>query len=402
MAFPERFSNLPDYAFPRLRALLSDIEPGLAPGESPMILTIGEPRHPMPGFVAQVMADSLHELAKYPPNEGAPELLSAIGGWLDRRYGLDVSPDRLMVLNGTREGLFNAALALCPERKNGARPAILIPNPFYQVYAVAAAAVQAEPVFVPATPDTGNLPDYAALPPAVLDRTAIAYLCSPANPQGAIADRDYLERLIALADRHDFLVFADECYSEIWRDAPPPGALAVATAMGLADRVVIFNSLSKRSNLPGLRSGFVAGAAENIAQIRRLRAYAGAPLSLPAQAVSAAAWRDEAHVAASRALYQQKYAIADRVLGRVPGYRPIQGGFFLWLPVDDGEAAARTLWARAGIQVLPGAYLSREVDGFNPGKGFIRVALVADAEATEPALRRLRAVLYDGTTDGEG
>jgi N-succinyldiaminopimelate aminotransferase len=172
--------------------------------------------------------------------------------------------------------------------------------------------------------------------------------------------------------------------------------------MGLADRVVIFNSLSKRSNLPGLRSGFVAGAAANIAQIRRLRAYAGAPLSLPAQAVSEAAWRDEAHVAASRALYQRKYAIADRVLGNVPGYRPIQGGFFLWLPVTDGEDAARTLWAQAGIQVLPGAYLSRAVDGHNPGQGFIRVALVADAEQTEPALQRLRAVLYDGKTDGEG
>lgn len=401
MAIPERFSNLPDYAFPRLRALLSGIEPGLKDGEAPTVLTIGEPRHAMPGFVADVMAGSIGGFGKYPPNDGTPGLLSAIGAWLGSRYGLDVAPDRIMALNGTREGLFNAALALCPERKNGARPAILIPNPFYQVYAVAAAAVQAEPVFVPATPDTGNLPDYAALPPAVLDRTAIAYLCSPANPQGAIADRDYLECLIALADRHDFLVFADECYSEIWRDTPPPGALAVATAMGLADRVVIFNSLSKRSNLPGLRSGFVAGSAASIALIRRLRAYAGAPLPLPAQAVSEAAWRDEAHVAASRALYQRKYAIADRVLGNVPGYRPIQGGFFLWLPVPDGEEAAKTLWAQAGIQVLPGAYLSREVDGLNPGKGFIRVALVADAEQTEPALQRLRAVLYDGTNGGK-
>ena len=402
MAIPERFSNLPEYAFPRLRALLSGIQPGLRDGESPTILTIGEPRHAMPDFVADVMAANIAGFAKYPPNDGTPGLLAAIGSWLDTRYGLDVAPDRIMALNGTREGLFNAALALCPERKNGGRPAILIPNPFYQVYAVAAAAVQADPVFVPATPETGNLPDYAALPSEVLNRTAIAYLCSPANPQGAIADRDYLEQLIALAERHDFLVFADECYSEIWRDAPPPGALAVATDMGLADRVVIFNSLSKRSNLPGLRSGFVAGSAANIALIRRLRAYAGAPLSLPVQAVSEAAWRDEAHVAASRALYQQKYAIADRVLGNVPGYRPIPGGFFLWLPVTDGEEAARTLWAQAGIQVLPGAYLSREVNGPNPGKGFIRVALVADAEQTAPALQRLRAVLYDGTTGGEG
>lgn len=396
MTFPERFSKLPDYAFPRLRALLSDVTPGLAPGESPAILTIGEPRHAMPPFVAEVVAASIGELAKYPTNEGTPELLDAISGWLGRRYGLDVAPERLMVLNGTREGLFNAALALCPEQKSGQRPAILIPNPFYQVYAVAAAAVQADPVFVPATPETGNLPDYASLDPALLDRVAVAYLCSPANPQGAVADRPYLEALVALAERHDFLIFADECYSEIWRHTPPPGALEVATAMGLPDRVVMFNSLSKRSNLPGLRSGFAAGGTAQMREMRRLRSYAGAPLPLPVQRVSAAAWADEAHVQASRALYQQKYAIADRVLGNIPGYRPLEGGFFLWLPVDDGEAAARKLWAEAGIQVLPGAYLSREVDGANPGTGFIRVALVADAEQTEAALRRLAAVLYDG------
>lgn len=181
---------------------------------------------------------------------------------------------------------------------------------------------------------------------------------------------------------------------------PPPGALEVATRLGMADRVVIFNSLSKRSNLPGLRSGFVAGSAANLAQIRRLRSYAGAPLPLPVQAVSTAAWSDEDHVEASRALYRQKYRIADRVLGNVPGYRPIEGGFFLWLPVSDGEEAARRLWARAGVQVLPGAYLSREVEGRNPGRQFIRVALVATPEETEAALTRLRGVLYDETTEG--
>ncbi|MDP0929114.1 aminotransferase class I/II-fold pyridoxal phosphate-dependent enzyme [Paracoccus onubensis] len=395
MAIPERFSNLPEYAFPRLRALLSDIQPELKSGEAPVVMTIGEPRHAMPGFVAQVMADHIGEFAKYPVNEGTPGLLDAIGGWLGRRYDLDIAPERIMALNGTREGLFSAGLALCPEQKNGQRPAILIPNPFYQVYAVAAAAVQAEPVFVSATPATGNLPDYAGLPAELLDRTVLAYLCSPANPQGAIADRDYLETLIGLAEKHDFLILADECYSEIYRDAPPPGALAVATELGLADRVVMFNSLSKRSNLPGLRSGFVAGSAANIAQFRRLRSYAGAPLSLPAQAVSEAAWRDEDHVTASRALYQQKYQIADRVLGNIPGYRPVAGGFFLWLPAADGEAAARKLWADAGIQVLPGAYLSRDVNGENPGQSFVRVALVLPPEETEAALIRLRDVLYD-------
>ncbi|WBU60291.1 aminotransferase class I/II-fold pyridoxal phosphate-dependent enzyme [Paracoccus albus] len=390
MAIPERFSNLPDYAFPRLRALLSGIEPG---GE-PMVLTIGEPRHAMPDFVAATMAENIHLFEKYPSNEGTAALLDAISGWIGRRHGIEVSPSRIMTLNGTREGLFNAALALAPEKKKGKQPVILVPNPFYQVYAVAAAAVGAEPVFVPATDETGHLPDYASLGADVLDRTVIAYICSPANPQGSVADEDYLERLITLADKHDFLVFSDECYSEIWREAPPPGALAVATRMGLADRVVMFNSLSKRSNLPGLRSGFAAGSEGNIAQMRRLRSYSGAPLSLPAQAVSTAVWSDEAHVDASRALYQRKYDVADRVLGNVPGYRGPEGGFFLWLPVEDGEEAATRLWREAGIQVLPGAYLSREVDGQNPGQGYIRVALVADEEETERALGRLKDVIY--------
>ncbi|MDO5641018.1 MAG: aminotransferase class I/II-fold pyridoxal phosphate-dependent enzyme [Paracoccus sp. (in: a-proteobacteria)] len=392
MAHPERFSNLPEYAFPRLRALLS----GIAPGGEPVVMTIGEPRHAMPDFVAPIMAETVGLLGKYPSNEGTPELLGAISGWISRRHGIDVTPERIMALNGTREGLFNAALALAPETKRGGQPVVLVPNPFYQVYAVAAAAVGARAVFVPAVAETGHLPDYAGLPATLLDQVVVAYICSPANPQGAIASETYLETLIALADRHDFLIFADECYSEIWRSAPPPGALAVAARMGLADRVVMFNSLSKRSNLPGLRSGFAVGPAPAIAQMRRLRSYAGAPLSLPAQAVSAAAWGDEPHVTESRALYQQKYHIADRVLGNMPGYQGPEGGFFLWLPVADGEEAAKTLWREAGIQVLPGAYLSREVDGVNPGRGYIRVALVAGADETEQALNRLKDVIQTG------
>ncbi|MRX50964.1 aminotransferase class I/II-fold pyridoxal phosphate-dependent enzyme [Paracoccus sp. S-4012] len=392
MASPERFSNLPEYAFPRLRKLLA----GISPGGDPVVMTIGEPRHAFPSWVPEVLAGSVHELAKYPPNDGTPELLGAISGWLGRRYRLDLGPDRITVLNGTREGLFNAALALCPLGNAGGRPAMLIPNPFYQVYAVAAAAAGAEAVFVNATAETGDLPDFAALTRDVLDRTAIAWLCSPANPQGAVADETYLQRLIGLAEVHDFLIFADECYSEIWRDAPPPGALAVAEAMGLGHRVLMFNSLSKRSNLPGARSGFVAGSAEAIRAIRVLRHYAGAPLPLPMQRISERAWAEEAHVEANRALYQEKYAIADRILGNVPGYRPPEGGFFLWLPVPEGggEAAARRLWAEAGVQVLPGAYLAREVDGVNPGENFIRVALVAPAAETEAGLTRLRDCLY--------
>ncbi|WP_372603746.1 aminotransferase class I/II-fold pyridoxal phosphate-dependent enzyme [Actibacterium sp.] len=392
MAYPERFSNLPEYAFPRLRSLLDSYEPG---GEV-MHMTIGEPKHAFPDWVADIIAENIAGFGSYPPNDGSPELCASIVAWLNRRYGVTVDPaTQIMALNGTREGLFNAALALCNETKNGKQPVVLTPNPFYQVYAVAAAAVGAEPVFVSADPGNGFLPDYASLPADVLDRTAIAYLCSPTNPQGAIADRAYWETLIALAEKHDFRVFADECYSEIYRDTAPVGAMQVAREMGAdPNRVVIFHSLSKRSNLPGLRSGFVAGGADDIARIKRLRAYAGAPLPLPLQRVAERVWADEAHVEENRRLYREKFTLADQIFDGVPGYAAPQAGFFLWLPVEDSEDAAMKLWLETGVRVLPGAYLAREVDGQNPGKGFIRVALVAPITEMQRGLIRLRDCLY--------
>ena len=391
MAFPERFSNLPDYAFPRLRKLLDNH----APGGDPIAMTIGEPRHAMPDFVGPILAANLSGFGVYPPNDGTPELLAAISGWVARRYGVTLAEDRLMVLNGTREGLFTAAIALCPETKAGNRPVILMPNPFYQVYAVAALTVGAEPVYVPATAATGHLPDYGSLPKDVLDRVALAYICSPANPQGAVASRDYLADLLALAEKHDFKILADECYSEIWRDAPPPGLLQVAAGQGAdPERALVFHSLSKRSNLPGLRSGFVAAGPQSMLRLRQLRAFAGAPVPLPLQRVSEAAWADEAHVTASRKLYHRKFDEADAIFGALQGYQTPGGGFFLWLPVEDGEAAALTLWQKTGVRVLPGAYLSREVGGENPGKGYIRVALVATFEETQRGLIQLRDCLY--------
>lgn len=392
MVIPERFSDLPEYAFPRLRALL-DVH---QPGGNPVAMSIGEPQHAMPDFVADVLADNIGGFAKYPPNDGTPDLRAAISGWIMRRYGVATDPGtQILTLNGTREGLFNACLALCPETLNGQRPVVLIPNPFYQVYAVAAAAVGAEPVFVPATAETGFMPDYAALPPDLLDRTAIVYLCSPSNPQGAVAQVDYLATLLELAEKHDFRIFADECYSEIYRDTPPPGMIQVANNRGAdPERVLIFHSLSKRSNLPGLRSGFVAGGPNTLKELKQLRNYAGAPLPGPLQAVAARAWADEEHVIANRALYQRKYAMADGICGTIPGYVPPQAGFFLWLPVPDGEAAALQLWQTEGLRVLPGAYLSREVAGYNPGAGYIRVAMVAPEHVLDDALRRLVARIY--------
>ncbi len=388
MQYPRRFEALPDYAFPRLRALLDGHEPG---GEV-VSMSIGEPRHAPPPFVGQVMAECAADFGRYPKNDGTPELQAAIAGWIARRYGVEVDPARqVLPLNGTREGLFNAALALCPE----GGPAVLTPNPFYQVYAVAALAVGAEPVYVPATAETGFLPDFAGLGAAILDRTAIAYVCSPANPQGAVADEAYWRALIGLAERHDFRIFADECYSEIWRDAPPPGALQVAAAMGAdPERVVAFHSLSKRSNLPGLRSGFLCGGPESVARCKRLRAYAGAPLPGPVQAVSAAAWSDEAHVETSRMRYVAKFDMADRIFNGIAGAGAPEAGFFLWLPVEDGERAAVKLWRETGVRVLPGAYLSRDADGGNPGRGYIRAALVAPEDDLQRGLVALRDCLY--------
>ncbi|ATG45028.1 putative LL-diaminopimelate aminotransferase [Phaeobacter piscinae] len=392
MNFPERFSNLPPYAFPRLRALLDHH----TPGGDVVHMTIGEPKHDFPAWVTDVIVENAAGFRSYPPNEGSAELRGSISDWIKRRYDVSVDPmTQVMALNGTREGLYNAAMALCPEQKNDAKPVVLIPNPFYQVYMVAAISVAAEPVFVPATADTGHLPDYASLSPDVLNRTAVAYICSPANPQGAVASRAYWTQLIQLAEQYDFRIFADECYSEIYRDTAPVGALSVAQELGAdPERVVLFNSLSKRSNLAGLRSGLIAGGPDTMKRVHQLRAYSGAPLPAPLQVAAARVWADEAHVAENRALYQEKYRIADRVFDGLDGYMAPEAGFFLWLPVEDGETAALKLWQDTGVRVLPGAYLAQGDGTANPGKGYIRVALVAPAKQTEAALHTLRSCLY--------
>ncbi len=405
MRYPERFESLPEYAFPRLRALLGD----MAPGRPPVPMSIGEPQHAVPDFVMPIMAEHTSTLSKYPPNEGIPELRAAISDWLARRYGVAPAyrdPERsILPLNGTREGLYAACIALSPETKNGQRPAVLMPNPFYQCYAVAALTAGAEPVYIPATAETGHLPDYGALPEELLARTTVAYICAPANPQGACADRAWWERLFALAERHDFRVFADECYSEIWRDRAPTGALEVLSAMGGdPERLVVFHSLSKRSNLAGLRSGFACTGPENRAKMLRLRSYAGAPMPIPAQHAAAAVWADEAHVEANRALYQAKFALADEVLGNLSGYMAPEAGFFLWLRVgeaegdaDPGEAAALRLWREAGVKALPGRYLSRPapdwLGGGDPGAGYLRLALVAPAEEVRRGLEAVASEL---------
>lgn len=392
---PERFSHLPQYAFARLRGLLDHLP---HPCEV-MNMSIGEPKHPPPALLSKVLHENIAGFSRYPANDGTSDLRHAIRDWINRRYNVGLDADEnVMALNGTREGLFSGVLASVPDAKNGAVPKILIPNPFYQVYAAGALAAKAMPVYVPAKFENGFLPDFQNLDPKILDETAVLFLCSPSNPQGAIASREYLHALCVLAERHDFLIFSDECYSEIYREAAPTGLLEVAAKIDPdLKRVLVFHSLSKRSNMPGLRSGFVAGGKHLIDQMKQLRAYAGAPLPDPLQAVSAALWRDEAHVTENRALYHKKYEMTDAYLGHLKGYQRPEGGFFVWFETDDGERLTKTLWERAALRVLPGAYLSREVDGYDPGQRYIRIAMVAPPDQYEEGIQKISEILSEET-----
>ena len=390
--YPERFSNLPPYAFPRLRALLA----GIPAGGPVMSMTIGEPQHAFPSWIAPIIAEEMAGFGKYPANDGLPVLRAEIAAWFNRRYGVPLDPEtQIMPLNGTREGLYSAGMVLGPETKDG-QPIVLMPNPLYPDYMVSTISHGAQPIFVPATAETGHLPDYSSVSPAVLNRTSLCYICSPANPQGAVASRDYWKALLTLAEQYDFKVLADECYSEIYRNAPPSGAMEVAHEMGIdPNRVVVFHSLSKRSNLPGLRAGFVASGAETIRRFNQLRSYAGAPPPNPLQVVAARVWADEAHVIENRALYAAKYTLADEIFGNVPGYTPPEAGFFLWLPVKDGQAATVKLWKETGVRVLPGAFLSQEQDGVIPGVGYIRVAMVSEFDEMKRGLETLYNSLFE-------
>jgi aspartate/methionine/tyrosine aminotransferase len=372
------------------------------PGQPIINLSVGDPRGVVPDFIRNALAAHAHEFGEYPAINGTADWRDAAAGWLRRRFALPdaaIDPERhILPLNGTREGLFLAPFIVTPDAKNGARPAILLPNPFYQCYAAAILGAGAEPVFVKTGPETGWLPDYASLSKDVLSRTVAAYICSPSNPEGAVASEGYWRRLFETADRYGFTVFADECYADIYSGEAPTGALTVRYAQsGGFKNLLTFHSLSKRSGLPGLRSGIVAGDADLMAKFRFFRNYAGPQVPMPIMAASAAAWRDEAHVAKNRAGYGEKFALAKRLLGNHAGFSVPAGGFFLWLNVGDGVEATRRLWREAGIRVLPGAYMGRNSDTgtnlSNPGFSYIRVALVSDLSTIKTALLRMGKVL---------
>jgi aspartate/methionine/tyrosine aminotransferase len=335
----------------------------------------------------------------YPAITGTEDWRRAAADWLNTRFGLNgaIEPEKhVLPLAGTREGLFSVLLPLMPLSKNGAKPIVAMPNPFYQCYAAGALAAGCEPLYVPATEASGFLPDYAGLPKATLDRMAAVYICSPSNPEGAVADESYWKTLFALADQHDFIVLADECYADIYFGAPPLTALPARLKLtGGFARLMTFHSLSKRSGLPGLRSGLVAGDAGLIDKYRAFRNVACPTVPGPLLAASAAALRDETHVAVNRAAYAEKMAAAERILGN--RMRRPEGGFFLWLKVRNGEESALRAWREEGVRVLPGAYMGREMilgkTQSNPGFSYIRVALVSNLSTITAALERVGEIL---------
>ena len=398
----DRLESLKEYPFRRMNALIEDIPLPDGRGEA-IAMWIGEPRHGVPEIARPPLTDAYADYGRYPPVEGTPGLRRTIAAWLSRRYDLDdgfVDPDRSIIpVQGTREGLFMVALAAVPTaRADRAAPLALMPNPFYPPYKAGAVAAGAQPVFLPSTSRTGFLPDLDSLTGDMLDRTAIFYLCSPANPQGAVADLAYLRRVVDLARHHDFLLVSDECYAEIWDRAPPPGVMQTCAEDGDLSNVICFHSLSKRSSIPGLRHGFVAGDPDVITAYMRLRRYAAAASPMAVLDAAEALWSDEAHVEQSRRLYQDKIDIAEAILGNHFGFFRPPGGFFLWLDVGNGIDAARKLWAEAGVKVLPGAYLAEDrPDGTNDALAYIRVALVGDRDSTREGLTRLAETLTEGS-----
>jgi N-succinyldiaminopimelate aminotransferase len=381
--------------FARLAELLAPYQPG-----RPLItLSLGEPQHPVPGFVAPVLAKHIADFGRYPIAKGIEPFRRAASNWLSSRFDLPraIDPDsELLVLNGSREGLFFAAITAARyvgERKG--KPAILVPNPFYPAYGAGARAANCETIFLPTTLANGFLPDLDSLDEATLARTVAIFIASPANPQGAVASRDYFRRLKQLADRFGFMILSDECYSEIYTRQAPGSALE--TAGPDFANVVAFQSLSKRSNLPGMRVGFAAGDRKFLALFHELRNVAAPQVPVPLQQVAIAAYSDEAHVEENRRLYRIKFDLADQILGHRYGYVRPNGGFCVWLDVSargGDEAATVKLYKDAGVRVVPGSYLARQQpDGSNPGAGYIRLALVADSETTAEALHRLVEIL---------
>jgi aspartate/methionine/tyrosine aminotransferase len=386
------------HPFTRLNKLLESVQAG--GGNTPLALSVGEPQFTPPAMIQRLIAEQFPLWGKYPLAPGTEPFRNAVVAWLTRRFRLPegmIDPARhVMPVTGTREALFHIALSAVPEVGAGEeKPVVLMPNPFYHVYAGAAAAAGAKPWFLNATAENGFFPEIASIPEAILKRTALAYICSPSNPQGAVAPLTYLGDWIKLARQHRFVLASDECYSEIYRGTPPHGALEAARDLGASlDNLIIFHSLSKRSSGAGLRSGFVAGEARLIQRQAQLINFGGVATPYPILAAATELWQDEEHVQGYRAKYVANFEAAQDALGGIFGEMRAEGGFFLWLDVGNGEAAATALWEQAAIRVLPGGYMARpDANGFDPGERYIRVALVLEPDDMAAALKRMAPVL---------
>ena len=383
-------------SFTRTARLLAGIEPG---HKKPIEMTSGDPKEAMPGFVVDKLVEAKELLGTYPRIRGSDELRKTIATWIGRRYSLakDIDFEReVLPVNGSREGLFFATLPAVGRKSFVGRPVILLPNPFYQAYLGGTYAADCEPVYLNATAETGYLPDLDALArePDILRRAAAFFLCSPANPQGSVAGADYIAKALALAREYDFMLFMDECYSEIYVGEAPAGGLQVAAATPERFRnLIVFNSLSKRSNLPGMRSGFAAGDGDFLEALAEIRNLTAPQMPGPIQHASAAVWSEEQHVTVVRQAYRAKFQACDELLQGRFGYRRPAGGFFLWLDMESlggGEQATLTIWKRCGVKIIPGVYLAHEDrHGVNPGRNFVRVALVHDVATVREALGRI-------------
>ena len=387
-------SHLQPYPFERIAKLKAEVTP---PEDLPLIsLAIGEPKHPCPAIITQSITDNLAQFENYPLTKGTVELRVAIADWLQQRFQLpegSVEEDKnVLPVNGTREALFAFAQCVVDRTQNAK---VLMPNPFYQIYEGATILAGAEPIYLPCTAETGYNPDYSAVSAATWDDCQLLYLCTPGNPTGGVADLDQLKQVLELAEKHDFVVASDECYSELYfdEDNPPPGLLQAAAEMGNSEykRCVVFHSLSKRSNAPGLRSGFVAGDADILNKFLLYRTYHGCAMSLPVQKASVVAWGDEEHVRQNRVQYRRKFDAVLDVLDPVMNVTKPSASFYLWpkTPQDD-EVFTREIYRQQNINVVPGSYLSRTVDGVNPGKNRIRMALVASVDECVEAAHRIR------------
>ncbi|WAH60152.1 succinyldiaminopimelate transaminase [Pseudomonas silvicola] len=392
-------NQLQPYPFEKLRKLLGAVTP--AADKRPIALSIGEPKHRSPSFVAEALSANLDQMAVYPTTLGIPALREAIGAWCERRFNVPagwIDPARhVLPVNGTREALFAFTQTVVERSDDGL---VISPNPFYQIYEGAALLAGATPHYLPCLDSNGFNPDFDAVSADTWKRCQILFLCSPGNPTGALVPMETLKKLIALADEHDFVIAADECYSELYFDeqSPPPGLLSACAELGRSDfkRCVVFHSLSKRSNLPGLRSGFVAGDAEILKAFLLYRTYHGCAMPVQTQLASIAAWNDEVHVRANRALYREKFDAVLAILAPVLDVQRPDGSFYLWpkVPMDDAQFCQQ-LFEQQHVTVVPGSYLSRDVEGVNPGAGRVRMALVAPLAECVEAAERIRDFLKE-------